>query len=164
MQEEKKVTVAVKANVSNEGAVAFSLNPKVAKKEWKLNDGEVIAVKASKVLVLDETEKKGWKKGEWYLTMTNQRFVISKVGNRFWDRMGRGLAMSGGALTALLYGLVSDSLTKGIPVYAIPFQSIVSCNLEGSHLTVTTKDGNTFGYRINTKEKQFARQIQQMFG
>lgn len=163
MQEEKKVTVAVKANVSNEGAIAFSLNPKVAKKEWKLNDGEVIAVKASDVWVLDETEKKGRKKGDWYLTMTNQRFVISKVGNGFWNALGHGLAMQGGALIAILYDLVSDSLIKGIPVYAIPFQSIVSCNLEGSNLTVTTKDGNTFGYRIKGKNKQFAKQIQQMF-
>ena len=162
MQEEKKVTVEVQGNVSNQGAIAFSLNPKVAKKEWKLRDGEVVAVKPSEVWVLDENEKKGRKKGDWYLFMTNQRFVVSKYGSGFMKRLWHaiGLQLVGG----LLAGLIIDSVIKGTPVYAIPFENIVTCNMEKGRLTITTKDGNSFSYDIHGKEKQFNKQIQELFG
>lgn len=118
------------------GIIALSEDKSIAKKSWNMGMDEVMLLEATEVRV----EGNNPFKLDWYITMTNQRFILSKI-NHF-----KASAYAG------LFGRAGSALTKGIPAYEIPFEHIHSIDMvDKVKVRICTKDRKVHTYEMLNK-------------
>lgn len=143
--EEKSESVVWGKSESSEvkGIITLSEDKNIAKKSWNLGIDEIMLLEASQVAI----EGNNAFKWDWYVTMTNQRFILSKLNH--WKAS---------AYTSL-FGVVGSVLKKGIPSYEIPFEHIDAIDMDKNILMIRTKDNKEYQYIfINRRE---ARKVEE---
>ncbi len=140
------------------GAVPITLDGKEAKKKFQLREDEVFAVRPSQF----KANGSGLY-GVTLLSMTNQRFIVSKDSNLKRSFLISFLAATGfGAIFVWLFGTIIQRTIKlkGIPTYEIPFSHIKTMKMDGKVLSIVTKDNQEYIYALNENHKLFAKQIE----
>lgn len=143
--EEKSESVVLGKSERSEvkGIITLSEDKNIAKKSWNLGIDEIMLLEASQVAI----EGNNAFKWDWYVTMTNQRFILSKLNH--WKAS---------AYTSL-FGVVGSVLKKGIPSYEIPFEHIDAIDMDKNTLMIRTKDNKEYQYIfINRRE---ARKVEE---
>lgn len=120
------------------GIVAISEDKNIAKKSGEMGADEMMLLEASQVLV----EGNNAFKLDWYITMTNQRFILSKLNH--WKK----------TFLEGMFGMIAGSaLKRGIPAYEIPFKHISSVRMaDRTRLLICTKDGKEHTYTMLVKK------------
>ncbi len=120
------------------GIVALSEDKNMAQEKGNMRAGEMMLLEASQVLM----EGNNAFKLDWYITMTDQRFILSKIGH--WKA----------AFLVGMFGMIAGpAMKKAIPAYEIPFNHISSVRMaDKTRLIIRTKDGKEHTYIMLAKK------------
>ena len=149
-EEVKKRDSSEKSERSEDkGIITLSEDKDIAKKSWSLGADEIMLWEASQVAI----EGNNAFKWDWFISMTNQRFILSKLNH--WKAS---------AYTSL-FGVVGSVLKKGIPAYEVPFEYISTIDMDKNTLMIRMKDNKEYHYTfINRREaKKVGERINGLF-
>ena len=100
-----------------------------------LRSGEEVLFKDEDILIEGENALKN----DWFLTVTNRRLILSRVNH--WKAF----------FITFTFGQMGKRSLNRKPVYEIPLASLVSSDLKGKSVVITTQNSETVTYSSANK-------------
>lgn len=100
-----------------------------------LKSGEEVLFRDESILIQGESALKN----DWFLTVTNRRLIVSKVGH--WKAF----------FINFIFGQFGKKYLNRKPVYEIPLASLTASDLQGNSVVMTTENGETVTYSSTNK-------------
>ena len=112
------------------GIIRYSEDWNEALSSAALKSGEEVLFRDESVLIEGESVTKN----DWFLTVTNRRLILSKANH--WKSF----------FATFAFGMLGKKSLKKKPAYEIPLASLVSSDLQGKSVVITTRNGETVTY------------------